>query len=108
MNFDFLLPILVAFGASLLTFFSGFGLGTSLMPVFAIYFPLDQAIALTAIVHLLNNLFKLQMTWKNIDRSAFIKFGIPAIIAAFLGAFLLKYLGEMPVLSTKTQISDKF
>ena len=46
---------IVALFASLLTFFSGFGLGTILMPVFAIFFPVEIAIALTGIVHLLNN-----------------------------------------------------
>lgn len=48
----------VALLASALTFFSGFGLGTVLMPVFAAFFPVDLAIALTAIVHFLNNVFK--------------------------------------------------
>ena len=41
---------LVAMGASLLTFISGFGLGTLLLPVFAVFFPLEVAILLTAIV----------------------------------------------------------
>ena len=48
----------VALAASCLTFFSGFGLGTILMPVFAIFFPLEIAIALTAVVHFLNNIFR--------------------------------------------------
>lgn len=48
-----------AFVASGVTLFSGFGLGTVLlMPVFAVFFPVP-AIVLTAIVHFLNNLFKL-------------------------------------------------
>lgn len=34
-----------------LTLFSGFGLGTVLMPVFALFFPLPLAIAATAVVH---------------------------------------------------------
>jgi hypothetical protein len=38
--------------ASALTLFSGFGLGTLLMPVVALFFPLDLAIAMTAMVHL--------------------------------------------------------
>jgi len=44
--------------ASMLTLFSGFGLGTLLMPVVALFFPLEVAIALTAVVHLANNVFK--------------------------------------------------
>jgi len=38
---------------------SGFGLGTLLLPVFALFFPLPVAIAATALVHLANNFFKL-------------------------------------------------
>ena len=52
---------LVAFLTAILTFFSGFGLGTILMPVFAIFFPVDIAIALTGVVHFSNNLFKLSL-----------------------------------------------
>ena len=56
---EIILLCLAAFLASLLTFFSGFGLGTILMPVFALFFPLEMAIALTGVVHLLSNLFKM-------------------------------------------------
>ncbi len=48
---------IVAFLTSILTFFSGFGLGTILMPVFALFFPVEVAIALTSVVHFSNNLF---------------------------------------------------
>jgi uncharacterized membrane protein YfcA len=75
--------------ASLLTFFSGFGLGTILLPVFAIWFSVEMAVAMTAIVHFLNNLFKLVLVGSNIDRNVLIRFGVPAIFAAFFGAYLL-------------------
>lgn len=84
---------------SLLTFFSGFGLGTILMPVFAIFFPVDIAIALTGIVHLLNNLFKLLLIGKLADKDSILRFGIPAMLSAFLGAYLLVYLNAIrPIL----------
>jgi len=50
---DYFVIALVAFTASLLTFFSGFGLGTLLTPAFALFFPINLAVALTAIVHFL-------------------------------------------------------
>ena len=56
---DILVVALVAFFASSLTLFSGFGLGTILMPAFALMMPVEVAIAATAVVHLANNLFKL-------------------------------------------------
>lgn len=81
---------LTALVASFLTFFSGFGLGTILMPVFAVFFDLPTAIALTAIVHLLNNLFKLSLVGKNIQWAIVLKFGLPALLASFAGAWVLK------------------
>ncbi|MGB0431657.1 MAG: sulfite exporter TauE/SafE family protein, partial [Bacteroidia bacterium] len=56
---EFVIISIVAFATAILTFFSGFGLGTILTPVFAIFFPIDQAIALTGVVHFANNIFKL-------------------------------------------------
>lgn len=87
--------VLAALGASLLTLLSGFGLGTLLLPVFALFFPLPVAVLLTAVVHLLNNLFKLGLLWKHIDRRTVVLFGIPGILGAFLGAWLFTRLGTM-------------
>ncbi|MFZ1687190.1 MAG: sulfite exporter TauE/SafE family protein, partial [Flavobacteriales bacterium] len=77
------------------TLLSGFGLGTLLLPVFALFFPLPVAVLLTAVVHLLNNLFKLGLLWKNIDRRVVLLFGAPGILGALLGAWLLARLGTM-------------
>ena len=86
---------IVAFFASLLSFFSGFGLGTLLMPAFALFLPIDEAISLTAVVHFLNNIVKFLLTRKEVNKSVFVRFGVPAIPAAFLGAYLLIYLSDM-------------
>ena len=91
---DIFIISITALSASLLTFFSGFGLGTILMPVFAIFFPIEVAIALTGIVHLLNNIFKMFIVGKQATWSVVKKFGIPAIIGAFIGAYLLVYLSN--------------
>lgn len=78
-----------------LTFFSGFGLGTILVPIFAAFFPLELAIVLTAVVHFLNNVFKLYLVGKNANRSIVFKFGVPAIIAAFIGAYVLTLISDI-------------
>lgn len=85
----------VALCASGLTLFSGFGLGTLLMPAFAFFFPVDLAIGMTAIVHLANNLFKLGLLGKHANRNIVVTFGLPAIGAAFLGAMTLHWLSEL-------------
>ncbi|MCX4188513.1 sulfite exporter TauE/SafE family protein [Methylophaga sp. OBS4] len=95
---SYLVICAVALFASALTFFSGFGLGTLLLPAFALFFPIEQAIALTAVVHFLNNLFKLALVGRHADRNVVLRFGLPAIAAAFLGAWLLTWLaGIAPV-----------
>src|ERR1051325_2546008 len=89
--------IVTAF-ASLLTFFSGFGLGTILTPALILFFPPEIAIALTGIVHLLNNLFKISLVGKNIDWRTGLKFGLPGMIGAFAGAELLTRIPETTAL----------
>lgn len=93
---------LVALGASLLTFFSGFGLGTLLTPVFLLFFPVEVAIALTGIVHFLNNVFKTGLMYRHIDWTIGLKFGLPAVIFAGLGAYLLSSVHAIPPLFTYT------
>ncbi|WP_143559330.1 sulfite exporter TauE/SafE family protein, partial [Solemya velum gill symbiont] len=85
---------LAAFFAASLTLFSGFGVGTLLLPVFAIFFPMQLAVAMTAMVHLANNLFKLALLGRHADFGVVLRFGIPAIIAAIGGATLLGMLSE--------------
>ena len=91
---------LAALLASCLTFFSGFGLGTLLMPVVALFLPVEVAIAVTAIVHLANNLFKLVLVGHQADRSTVLRFGVPAVLMALLGAWLLNTLSGLPNLFT--------
>ena len=88
----------VALLASLLTFYSGFGLGTLLLPAFALFFPVDQAVALTGVVHLLNGLFKLALVRRHVDRGVLWRFGLPAVAAALVGAWLLAGLAARPTL----------
>jgi len=80
---------LTAFIAAILTFFSGFGLGTLLTPVFMIFFPVEVAIALTGVVHFCNNIFKIILVGRNADKEVLMRFGIPAVIASIAGAWLL-------------------
>jgi hypothetical protein len=87
---------ITALFASGLTLFSGFGLGTLLMPVVAIFFPVEIAIAITAMVHLTNNIFKVALLGKKANRSVLLSFGITAIASAFFGALVLGWLSGIP------------
>jgi uncharacterized membrane protein YfcA len=89
---DIAIISLVALIASALTLFSGFGLGTLLMPAVALFFPLEIAITITAIVHLANNLFKAALLGRDTNLGVLLRFGLPAIVAAIIGASLLSQL----------------
>jgi len=84
----------VALLASGLTLFSGFGLGTLLLPAFALFFPVEVAIGMTALVHFLNNIFKLVLLGRKADHGVIFRFGLPAILAALAGAWLLILFSE--------------
>ncbi len=99
---------LVALIASLLTFFSGFGLGTILMPVFAIFFPLEAAIAMTGVAHFANNIFKVVLVGRSADRATLLRFGIPAFIASFAGAWLLMQISDLPTIFSYTIAQSTF
>lgn len=87
----YLVVCVVALFVSTLTLFSGFGLGTLLMPAFAVFFPVEYAVGATAIVHLANNVFKLGLVGKMADYKVVVKFAVPAAIMAIVGALLLNY-----------------
>ena len=97
MEFQWILIIVVAIGASMLTFFSGFGLGTILLPVFALFFPVDLSIAMTAIVHFLNNIFKTGLIGRQAKAGVVLNFGLPALIFAVAGALTLDYISHFPI-----------
>jgi len=97
-----------AFGASILTFFSGFGLGTILTPIFMIFFPVEVAIALTGVVHFFNNIFKLLLVGRNADKFVLICFGIPAVVAAFFGSQILLNLTHIEPLFNYSAFGRNF
>jgi uncharacterized membrane protein YfcA len=96
---DYALITLTSLVVSGLTLFSGFGLGTLLMPAFAVFFPVPTAIAATAVVHLANNLFKLALVGKQADWHVVARFSLPAALAALIGAAVLVGFAELQALT---------
>ncbi|MBW1684028.1 MAG: sulfite exporter TauE/SafE family protein [Deltaproteobacteria bacterium] len=84
-----------AFVVSGLTLFSGFGLGTLLMPVFALFFPVETAVAATAVVHGANNVLKASLFGRHADWQLVLRFGLPAVPAAALGATVLLVVSDL-------------
>jgi len=90
----------VALTASALTLFSGFGLGTLLLPAFLAFFDPPIAVAMTAVVHFANNLAKLGLVGRLADRTVVRRFGLPAILASVVGARLLVTLSRREPIAT--------
>ncbi|MFN0132833.1 MAG: TSUP family transporter [Phycisphaerales bacterium] len=95
-----LLVCSVALVVAGLTFFSGFGLGTLLMPAFAAFFPLPVAVAATAVVHLANSLFKLALVGRHAHWPTVLAYGIPASVGAILGAIALEAVAHIEPIAT--------
>jgi uncharacterized membrane protein YfcA len=89
-----------ALAVSLLTLFTGFGLGTLLLPVFVLLVPPPIAVAATAVVHLLNGVLKAALTGATARRDVLLRFGAAAIPAAFLGAWLLGAVASLDPIGT--------
>lgn len=86
-----LIIVVAAFFGALLTFFSGFGLGTILTPVFALFFPIESAIIMTALVHFANNILKIILVGKSVNKTVLFSFGFTSILGAIIGSLLLGY-----------------
>lgn len=93
---EYIVVCLVALFVSGLTLFSGFGLGTLLMPAFALFFPVPTAIAATAVVHLVNNLFKATLVGRKANWPVVARFALPGAAAALVGAGLLNVFAKLP------------
>jgi uncharacterized membrane protein YfcA len=97
---EYFVVAIAALFVSGLTMFSGFGLGTLLMPVFALFFPVHTAVAATAVVHGANNVLKASLLGKDADWGIVLRFGLPALLVAFLGAATLGLVSSLEPLFT--------
>lgn len=89
MNMAILLIALLTFFSNIAGTISGFGVGTIMTPILLLFLPFTHTILLVCIIHWFHDIWKLLFFHKGIDWQLFIYFGIPTIIAAFIGALLV-------------------
>lgn len=65
---------------------TGFGLSTSLTPIFALVYRTHIAVMLVAIVHFLNNIFRLGLFRNHVDIGLVRRFGALSIVGALVGS----------------------
>lgn len=69
---------------------------------FCTFFPVPVAIAITAIVHFLNNFFEMAFLYRHVDVKIALSFGIPAAASAYGGAKLLGFFSGVNPLGSYT------
>ena len=72
---------------SIVTLFTGFGVGTIMMPVMALFFDVKVAILLAAIVHIFNNISRIVLYYRHLRWEIVRRFGVVSILVAFVGSF---------------------
>ena len=80
---------LAAFLVAAMVLMSGFGLGTLLTPLFAVFYDIKIAVLLVAVVHFSNNLFKLGLFFRHLDWAILKRFGAVSVAGGFFGGVLL-------------------
>ncbi|MDR7867288.1 MAG: sulfite exporter TauE/SafE family protein [Sporomusaceae bacterium] len=88
----YLVLIPVTLATSVITLFTGFGVGTIMMPVMTLFFDVKVAIFLAAIVHFFNNVSRLILYRSEVNWGVIKRFGVVSIIGAFVGSFGQIYL----------------
>ncbi|MEX0737002.1 MAG: sulfite exporter TauE/SafE family protein, partial [Bacteroidota bacterium] len=85
---EYLIVLLATFLISAATLLTGFGVGTVLTPTFTLFYDVKTAVFLVSIVHLGNNLLKLGLFAKHVNKEILWRFGAVSIVGAVAGSLL--------------------
>jgi len=89
---QYLVLVSLSLFTSIVTLFTGFGVGTIMMPVMALFFDVKVAILLAAIVHIFNNLSRIVLYYRHLRWEIIRRFGVVSILGAFVGSFAQLYV----------------
>jgi uncharacterized protein len=94
MIIEIILLCFVTFFASMIGTLIGFGVSTLMIPVIQFIFSPLQTLLVTGIIHWFNSLWRFLLFRKYINKKLILLFGIPNIIAAFIGAHLIFFAAQ--------------
>ena len=80
------LILLLTLFASFFGTVTGFGTSTIVVPVLAIWFPLPEVLLFVGIIHWFGDIWKMYFFKRGINWKLILLFGIPGIIASYIGA----------------------
>lgn len=97
---ELLLIMLLTIAASFVGTVSGFGISTVMIPVLFFFFPYAETLLLAGVLHWFNDIWKISLFREGIKWRLIVAFGVPAIIASYLGATLVFNAPQMLLLRT--------
>ena len=77
---------------------TGFGTSTIMIPALLFYYPLPQTLLLVGIIHCAGNIWKMLFFHKGLQWRLLLLFGLPSILASYLGATLTSTFDEQLLL----------
>jgi len=89
-----LLTLLTLLASNIGTF-AGFGISTIMIPVLLLFFKLPETLLFVGILHLFDDIWKIILFKKGIRWKLIISFGIPGIIASYIGASLILNISQI-------------
>jgi uncharacterized membrane protein YfcA len=78
--------VIIASGIGTMT---GFGTSTIMVPVMLLFYPVPQTLFFVGIIHFFGNVWKLLLFRKGVRWRLILSFGVPGIVATYLGASLV-------------------
>jgi len=75
--------------ASCIGTMTGFGTSTIMVPIVLLFYPVPQTLLFVGIIHWFGNIWKLILFRKGFQWKLILSFGVPGIVASFLGASLV-------------------
>ena len=88
MSMEILAICALTFIASSVGTMTGFGTSTIMIPILLFWYPLPQALLLVGIVHWVGDIWKMMLFRKGATWNLLLLFGIPSVLAAYVGARL--------------------
>lgn len=86
--------VLLSFVASIIGTITSFGTSTIMVPILGLFYPLRIMLLFTGIIHWFGNLWKMWFFRSGIELKLILLFGVPGVLASYLGAQLIPGIDE--------------
>src|SRR3989338_9094645 len=86
--------LVIAYVAEVLGTVAGFGSSTIALQLALFLFDFHTALVLVAVLHIFGNIGRVSFFKFGLDKSILLRFGLPSIVATFLGAMLVSHVSQ--------------